>query len=240
MHYYMYKITNNINGKIYIGIHSTTNIDDGYMGSGVLLNKAIKKYGIEHFTKTILETFNDIQTMKIRELEIVNHDFVKREDTYNIAIGGQNNWVGKVSTADKEGNTMQVAVDDPRYLSGELVHINKNMTPVKDKDGNTMQVSVDDPRYLSGELVHIFKDKVVVKDKDGNTMQVSVDNPRYLSGELISQHKGLVVVKDKDGNKFKVLKDDPRYLSSELVGVNKGITFKFSKPLPICNMSSLW
>lgn len=88
MHFYLYKITNNINNKIYVGIHQTTNIDDGYFGSGLNINRAIKKYGKENFTKEILEFFNTEVEMSTREKEIVNKDFINLPTTYNIAEGG--------------------------------------------------------------------------------------------------------------------------------------------------------
>ena len=42
--HYVYEITNKLNGKIYVGKHSTTNLHDGYMGSGSILKDAIAKY----------------------------------------------------------------------------------------------------------------------------------------------------------------------------------------------------
>ena len=41
-YYTIYSVTNNINGKIYIGKHQTKNIEDGYMGSGRLIREAIE------------------------------------------------------------------------------------------------------------------------------------------------------------------------------------------------------
>jgi len=53
MYYIVYETTNNINGHIYIGVHITSVIDDGYVGSGKVLQRAIKKYGLEYFTRKI-------------------------------------------------------------------------------------------------------------------------------------------------------------------------------------------
>jgi len=84
----IYKITNKVNNKIYIGSHRTTDINDNYMGSGTLLKKAIKIYGIDCFLKEILYIFNNPEDMVKKERELVNEDFLKRRNTYNLEIGG--------------------------------------------------------------------------------------------------------------------------------------------------------
>ncbi|MCK9529466.1 MAG: GIY-YIG nuclease family protein [Gammaproteobacteria bacterium] len=71
MFYYVYKITNQINGKFYIGAHSTKNLDDGYMGSGKRIRYAIEKYGIDNFNKEILRFYNTKVEMYLAEKELV-------------------------------------------------------------------------------------------------------------------------------------------------------------------------
>jgi len=124
---------------------------------------------------------------------------------------------GRVSVKDKDGNTMSVSVNDPRYLSGELVSVMTGKVCVRDKQGNTMRVSVTDPKYLSGELVCVMKGTVVVKDENGNTFRVSINDPRYSNGELVPLATGTITVKDKDGNTMRISVYDPRFLSGELV-----------------------
>ena len=85
MFYTIYKITNILDNKIYIGKHQTKNINDNYMGSGKLIKIAIQKYGIENFKKEILHIFDNEKDMKNKEKELVVLD----EMSYNLCDGGK-------------------------------------------------------------------------------------------------------------------------------------------------------
>lgn len=92
MFYIIYRTTNKVNGKIYIGAHKTLDLDDGYFGSGKHLIRAIEKYGVENFEKVILHTYDNSNDMYEKEKELVNEEFVLRSDTYNLKIGGFGGW----------------------------------------------------------------------------------------------------------------------------------------------------
>lgn len=89
-YYYIYKITNKINNKIYYGQHTTSNLDDGYMGSGVAIKLAIKKYGKENFEKKILKFCNNADELNIIEARLVNERWLKKNKhrCYNLQTGG--------------------------------------------------------------------------------------------------------------------------------------------------------
>ncbi len=85
MFYTIYKVTNTVNGKFYIGKHKTKNLDDGYFGSGKLLKRAIAKYGIEVFHKEILHLCKSEKQMNLLEKILVVPDI---DINYNLCEGG--------------------------------------------------------------------------------------------------------------------------------------------------------
>lgn len=104
MKYIVYLTTNKVNNKIYIGIHETENPDvfDGYIGCGAYINKpssynkgkthlhnAILKYGTSAFHRHTLRVFENLEDALDLEAWLVNDEFVKRTDTYNMTVGGQ-------------------------------------------------------------------------------------------------------------------------------------------------------
>jgi hypothetical protein len=110
---FIYQTTNLINGKIYIGVHATNKMNDGYIGCGLrcqyMANYHLKrgkprgfvgaviKHGYRNFKMEPIEFFNDLKEAYVREAEIVNADFVKRKDTYNLRTGG----LGGMDTSQK-------------------------------------------------------------------------------------------------------------------------------------------
>lgn len=88
MHYTVYLIINNINGMLYIGQHSTPDPFDNYLGSGVYISMAHREYGRKNFTKEILFDYDNFDEMNDKERELVDKDFVGRNDTYNTIPGG--------------------------------------------------------------------------------------------------------------------------------------------------------
>jgi len=88
-YHFIYKITNLLNGKYYIGMHSTNNLNDGYLGSGKRLRYSINKYGKENHVREELEFCKSREELKSRETEIVNLNEIAKNECMNLRIGGE-------------------------------------------------------------------------------------------------------------------------------------------------------
>lgn len=86
----LYQTTNLVNGKIYVGVHKVADNATSrcYLGSGSVLKTAIKKYGRKKFKRTTLAEFCCTEDAYAAETQMVTEEFIKREDTYNLKMGG--------------------------------------------------------------------------------------------------------------------------------------------------------
>lgn len=85
---FVYLTTNLINGKQYVGSHSTNEREDGYLGSGRFFLKAIKKYGKQNFNREILkECFSTIEARNLESIYIEKHNTLY-PNGYNISPKG--------------------------------------------------------------------------------------------------------------------------------------------------------
>lgn len=101
---FVYKTTNLINGKEYIGFRCTNNINDGYIGCGIKSQphangyakrglksafiEAVIKYGYKNFSREIL-SFHDTRELAVeREIELVDESWILNKNSYNCALGG--------------------------------------------------------------------------------------------------------------------------------------------------------
>jgi hypothetical protein len=87
-YHYIYKTVNVLNGKYYLGMHSTDDLNDGYLGSGTRLRYSINKHGKENHNLEILEYCKSREELKSREEEIVNLNEIAKVDCMNLKVGG--------------------------------------------------------------------------------------------------------------------------------------------------------
>ena len=115
--HYIYKTTCNVTGRWYIGMHSTTKLEDGYMGSGKILRYSIRKYGVENHTKEILEFFETREELILREQEIVTKELISDGKCMNLREGGTGGWASKevqlkCSNAGGDTTSQKIKNDD--------------------------------------------------------------------------------------------------------------------------------
>ena len=195
MYYVIYKTTNNINGKVYIGKHKTKDINDAYLGSGKLLHYAIKRYGIENFTKEIIHICDTEQDMNAKEREIVTEEFCLREDTYNLCVGGHGgfsyiNRHGKNYTYEK--NKKISPFGTPEFISKHKTDFKKGGIKGAATRSKLVKQGIIDPKTFLGRTHTAETKEKMSLSKKGKT-----------NGSRNSQFGSMWITNGKENKKIK-------------------------------------
>lgn len=158
-------------------------------------------------------------------IQLVSPDgrmFVVPREYEHLYPDHRRNLEGTVFAKDSNGDIHRVSVDDPKFISGELIGLATNKVAVFDIHGNSYRIDVDEYYANKGtKYVTACTGTVLVRLPTGKCTRVRFDDPRYISGELKSVLIGLVTVIDPlTGIRTKTRPDDPRISSGELIKSN--------------------
>ena len=193
MFHYVYEITNNINGKKYIGKRSCKcPIEkDRYMGSGKILNEAKKKYGIENFSKKIIKICDnegDAYRNETKEISKVNAD--TNPMYYNIAFGGKGGVKG-INVSDETKEKRRIANSGKNHFRYGKNLTDKHKSKLSEAHKgmkHTKETCIKMSNSRKGRIVTEETRKKISESEKGK--EISLDTRKKISESLKGKYTG--------------------------------------------------
>jgi hypothetical protein len=236
MKYIIYKTTNIINNKTYIGIHQTENLDDGYLGSGLAMKRAIKKYGKQNFSREILEFCLSYDELIEKEKLYVNEEWITLEDNYNLKTGGQSSGLLSEESRAKISNSLKYYYKENDHpFKGE-----KRIGYIPANKGKKLEDLYDSEKVkeIKEKLSNFNKDKIpwnkglkgaqVGWSKGLKTPQTGLHRKGIKIGPMSEENK------DKISEALKEYYKENEHPTKGLEPWNKGVTMSKTE-CPHCN-----
>lgn len=250
MNHYVYEITNLVNGKKYIGKRSCCCPieEDKYMGSGVLLHKAFKKYGIENFKKNILAVCTSENMAFEYEEKITKHLRVwDNPNYYNMKSGGRGGMTGynpNEETRDKFRKKAKLMWEDDEFRSNT---INKLKNPSEETSRRLSEASIKkwaNKDFISKQKESRKKYWENSERKKELSFKMSIDNPmkKESARKKLSETKTNKVICINNMQIFKSAIDAGEYAGVGATNIRKCCTGKglTAGRCPMSNEPLIW
>jgi len=191
-YHFIYKTTNLLNGKYYYGMHSTDNLKDGYMGSGIRISYSLNKYGRENHKQVIIEFCDSREELKKREKEIVNLNEISKENCMNLMVGGEGGFISD----EQQKNRSLIA---NKVLNNKL----KNDKEFKKKWLKNLKEGLQ--KAIEEGRVNTWKDNYswVGKKHSEETKKKMSEKAKERVGEKNSQYGTCWITKNGENKKIK-------------------------------------
>jgi hypothetical protein len=156
MHFIIYKTTHVQSGKYYIGMHSTSDLEDGYLGSGKWIKAAVKKHGRDSFERVILKELSSYDDMKNEEAKVINEEVLNDPLCMNMMHGGKGGW----KTLNDSDSAYQ-----RRSEAGKKAHeVHKHLVNNLQRGSNQKTVSTLKEKYGNDHFAKLGKMKNVTDE----------------------------------------------------------------------------
>lgn len=188
-YHFIYKTINLLNNKYYLGMHSTDNLNDGYMGSGKRLKRSLNKYGKENHKVETLEFLDSREELKKREADIVNLNEIAKEKCMNIVVGGEGGFISEFGC--KKGAKKM----------NEIVNFRKSTNLEFYNKWKTAMVNKLKERHKEGKIKYnTFLGK---KHSEETKNKIGLTNSKKQKGTLNSQYGTCWITNGKNNKKIK-------------------------------------
>lgn len=183
--HYVYKITNTVNNKFYVGVHYGY-VDDSYMGSGKLIKQAVEKYGKECFIKEILAEFdNALEAFNYETNLIQTEKLYENKDSYNLSPNHNSpgNALGGVTYEMLYGEekAAELRLQKSQRAKGRVVSEKTRKLLSAARKGNVpwnKGLTMDDPRVQLN----------VEKSKETKQLNPPIPWNKGITGDVYKQH----------------------------------------------------
>lgn len=209
----LYCTTCTENGKIYIGVHKTTNPDsfDGYIGCGIYnsndwyinhpvtpFHKAVKKYGYNKFKRAIIKIFEKEEEAYKEERNLVTEDFIKQQSNYNCATGGKGGSnFSHPRQYDLKGNFIR------EFLGVNEICSTLNLSKASVDDAMSRKKPLKGFYFISHGDIH-----AIIKSNDINssTKDLCISSYDPNTKKLVKTYKGIKIAAKEIHCDYKTLK----------------------------------
>lgn len=188
-YHFLYRTKCKITGTYYIGVHSTSNLDDGYLGSGMLLLESVKRYGKENHILEILKFFNSKEEKFEAEKNYITLEMINDPNCLNFSFGGN----GGIMNENHYNNFME---------AGRKAFKQKLQDP-EFKQSFAKKISESNYRRIArGEIIK-WPDWTGKKHRDETKEKIGKANSITQLGEKNSQFGSFWITNGKESKKIK-------------------------------------
>lgn len=197
-YHYIYKITCLKNNRYYIGMHSTDNLEDGYMVGGKRIQNSVKKHGRDAHRKEILEFFENRSLLRQREIELVNEELLNDPMCMNLQPGGGGGFINKEHMK--------------KFTTAGAISTNKK---IKENPENWINSMKDNPEKISKRLKFLYESGQIIPSFQGKNhssesiLKMKNSAKGKHEGEKNSQYGTIWITNGTENKKIKNSEDIP-------------------------------
>jgi hypothetical protein len=193
--FYIYKITCNVTGRYYIGMHSTSNLEDGYFGSGKRLKYSIQKHGLENHVKEILEFLENKESLINKEIQLVNTALLNDPMCMNLKPGGSGGFCNEIHKKNYIMAGSVAGLKRIRELKDDPIWHDKISNERKNRWKNEEYRA-----FMKSVSEHAFKGK---SHSVASKLKIGTKISTYQSGSGNSQYGMIWITNDINNKKIK-------------------------------------